>query len=143
MATRKQRKRRDKERRHEYEYVYVDDEGREVDVDEAATAGNGATGSGKRGRALSPRAVTTRAGRVVEPPTWRRVLRRAGLFAPLLAVILYIMPGDNKTAATVLASTAMLMAFFIPFSYAMDSMMYRFAVKRGAKPRGSKDSFRA
>lgn len=143
MATRKQRRRRDKERRHEYEYVYVDDEGREVEVDEAAAASDGAKGSGKRGRAPSPRAVTTSGGRVVEPPTWRRVLRRGALFTPLMALVLYIMPGDNKTAGTVLASTAMLMAFFIPFSYAMDSMMYRFAVKRGAKPRGVKDSSRA
>lgn len=142
MATKKQRRRRSKERRHEYEYVYVDDDGREVEVDEAEVESkNGRKGTPRRGAEPSSRAVTTSAGRVIEPPTWQRVMRRAAIFAPLMAVVLYIMPGENKTLGAILLSTALLMAFFIPFSYMMDSMMYRFAVKRGAKPSGSaKDS---
>lgn len=128
MASKKQKKRREKDRRHEYEYVYVDAEGNEVPV-EADDVASGST----NGKAQVEKAITTRGGRTVDPPSWRRTLRRAAIFAPLMAVVLYIMPGDNKTPATVIASTAMLMAFFIPFSYFMDGLMYRLAIRRGAK----------
>lgn len=138
MATRKQRRRRDKERRHEYEYVYVDDEGREVEVDEAEPESrNGGRAARSAAKPASPRAVTMGSGRVVEPPTWRRVLRRAAIFAPLMAIVLYILPGENKTPGTILASTMMLMAFFVPFSYLMDSLLYRMAVRRGARTGGA------
>jgi hypothetical protein len=130
MASKKQRRRRDKERRHEYEYVYVDEEGRDVAVDEAEPAPS-------NGKSPSAKSVRTGRGRKVDPPSWRRTLRRAAIFAPLIFIILYLLRAKDATTASVLLSVLMLMAFFIPFSYFMDSLMFRLAQRRGAKAGGS------
>jgi hypothetical protein len=129
MATKKQRRRREKERRHEYEYVYVDDEGREVEVDEPEA-------ERKNGKPSSTKAVQAGA-RTVDPPSWRRTLRRAAIFSPLMFVILYLLKPKGSTPGSVVLSVALLMVFFIPFSYFMDSLMFRLAQKRAAKARGS------
>jgi hypothetical protein len=129
MATKKQKRRREKERRHEYEYVYVDDEGREVEVEEPEA-------ERKNGKSPAKRAVQT-GGRTVDPPSWRKTLRRAAIFSPLMFVILYLLRPDNATPGSVVVSVALLMVFFIPFSFFMDSLMYRMAQKRAAKARGS------
>jgi hypothetical protein len=131
MATKKQRRRREKERRHEYEYVYVDDEGREVAVDEEPQP------RGKNGKTPSAKAVHTAGGRTIEPPSWRRTLRRAAIFAPIIFIALYLLRTKDQTIVSVVFSVILLLAFFIPFSYFMDSLMYRLAVKRGAKTGGS------
>jgi hypothetical protein len=130
MATKKQKRRRDKERRHEYEYVYVDDEGQEVEVDEPEP-------ERKNGKASAQKAVKTDRGRTVDPPSWRRTLRRAAIFSPLMFVILYLLKPKGSTPASVLFSVALLMVFFIPFSYFMDTLMFRLAQKRAEKARGS------
>jgi hypothetical protein len=127
MATKKQKRRREKERRHEYEYVYVDEEGREVEVDEAEPGR-------KNGKSPAQRAVRTDRGRQVDPPSWRKTLRRAAIFAPLMFVVVYVL---SKSPAAAVSQTVVLMAFFIPFSYFMDSLMYRFAQRRADKARGS------
>lgn len=129
MATKKQKRRRKKERRHEYEYVYVDDEGREVEVDEPEPAK-------KNGKPTSPRAVQVGA-RTVDPPSWRKTLRRALIFTPLMFIILWLLRPEDSTAGSVALSVALLMVFFIPFSYFMDSLMFRMAQKRAAKARGT------
>jgi hypothetical protein len=129
MATKRQRRRREKERRHEYEYVYVDDEGHEVEVDEPEP-------DRKNGKAPAQRAVRT-GGRTVDPPSWRRTLRRAAMFTPVMFVILYLLKPKGSTPWSVVLSVALLMVFFIPFSYFMDSLMFRLAQKRAAKARGS------
>ena len=129
MAKRKQKRRRAKERRHEYEYVYVDDEGQEVEVDEPdLPAKNGKS----RAKPSTSKAVVA-GGRKVEPPTWRRTLRRAALFAPLMAVVVYLLQGGQRNVGIALWQTVVLMALFIPFSYFMDSVMYRSAQKRAAR----------
>lgn len=130
MASKKQRKRRQKERRHEYEYVYVDEEGREVEVEEAEP-------ERKNGKAPTARSVQTARGRKVDPPSWRRTLRRAAMFAPLMFVILYLLGGKKDGIGPVIFQVVLLMAFFIPFSYFMDSLMFRLAQRRGAKAGGS------
>ena len=129
MATKKQRRRRQKERRHEYEYVYVDDDGREVEVEEPEA-------ERKNGKAPAQRPVKT-GGRTVDPPSWRKTLRRAAIFSPLMFVILYLLKPKGSTPGSVVLSVALLMVFFIPFSYFMDSLMFRLAQKRAAKARGS------
>lgn len=130
MASKKQRRRREKERRHEYEYVYVDDEGREVAVEEAEPAKS-------NGKARTAQSVRTGRGRKVDPPSWRRTLRRAAIFAPLMFVIVYVLGGKSAGIASVIRQVVMLMAFFIPFSYFMDSLMFRMAQRRAAKAGGS------
>jgi hypothetical protein len=127
VASKKQKRRREKERRHEYEYVYVDDEGREVEVDEPEP-------QGKNGKPSPQRSVKSERGRTVDPPSWRRTLRRAAIFAPLMFVIVYVL---SKSPAAAVGQTVVLMVFFIPFSYFMDSLMYRVALKRADKARGS------
>jgi hypothetical protein len=126
VATKKQKRRREKERRHEYEYVYVDDEGREIEVDEPEA-------ERKQAKSGAQRSVRTERGRTVDPPSWRRTLRRAAIFSPLIFVVLYLLRPKDSAAGSVVLSVALLMVFFIPFSYFMDSLMFRMAQKRAAK----------
>jgi hypothetical protein len=121
MPTRKQRRRRAKERRHEYEYVYVDEEGREVEVESEAEEKT-------RSNGRAPRPVT-RAGRVVEPPSWQRVGKRGLLFAPLMFLTITLIDQGTPISVRIL-NTVMLLAFFLPFSYLMDRMLYRASVRR-------------
>lgn len=131
MATRKQRRRRAKERRHEWEYVLVDEQGREVPLEEEkARARDGAAGAGR-----APAAVRAPGGRVIEPPSWGRVLKRAGLFGPLMLIVVYLLKPKGASLATVVVQTLVLLAFFIPFSYLMDALMYRMARKRAQRAR--------
>ena len=125
MPSRKQRRRRQKDRRHEYEYVYVDDEGREVDVpeEEAPISRNG-----KRTQ-NQPRKTPTSGMKEVKPPSLRRVGKRALLFAPLMFLTVTFLSGELTIAQRVV-NTVFLLAFFLPFSYAMDALMYRLYRKR-------------
>jgi hypothetical protein len=126
MATKKQRRRRQKDRRHEWEYVYVDDEGEEVEVEEAESA----TPRKAEARAKAGKKPSGRAGRSVDPPSWRKVGKRGLLFAPLMLIVVYLLQGKNKDPVAAVYQTIVLLAFFIPFSYLMDTMMYRAFRKR-------------
>jgi hypothetical protein len=123
MPTRKQRRRQAKNKRHEYEYVYVDEEGNEVEVDsDSAKAERTAS---RNGRAKpNPRAAAR-----VQAPSWKRVAKRGLIFAPLMFITVMLTSPD----ATVLQQSltaVWLMAIFLPFSYFMDSLMYKRYVKR-------------
>jgi hypothetical protein len=126
VPTRKQRRRRQKGRRHEYEYVWVDDEGREVDVDEAevpparADRKDGKPARDRRGRPV----------RKIDPPSWARVGKRALIFAPFMFLVVWILRPEGATAATAVVQTVVLLGFFLPFSYLMDSLMYRAYLRR-------------
>jgi hypothetical protein len=131
VPSRKQRRRRLKERRHEYEYVYVDEEGREVEAPEEeqpqAAPRGGKSASGRR-------AATTRAGRRIEPPSWNRVGKRGLFFGPVMFLLLHLI-GKNLSLAQQIYETVVLLLVFLPFSYIMDSLMYRSYLKRtGAAP---------
>jgi len=116
VPTRKQRRRRAKERRHDYEYVYVDEEGREVEVDEPGKAPS----KSKNGT----RPVRTRSGRRIDPPSWNRVAKRGLIFAPLMFITIRLLERGEPLAASVFR-TAFLLLVFLPFSYVMDSFLYR------------------
>jgi hypothetical protein len=121
MPTRKQRRRRAKERRHEYEYVYVDEEGREVEVeveDEKAPA--------RKDKRPAP---ASRPGRTVDPPSWKRVGRRALIFAPLMFITIRLLEQDEPISASAFR-TIFLLLIFLPFSYVMDAVFYRSFHKR-------------
>ena len=130
MPTRKQRRRQAKSKRHEYEYVYVDEEGNEVEVAEDDVKAERT--ASRNGRA-KPNPRTAR-GTLVQPPSWQRVAKRGLIFAPLMFVTVMFTSAD----ATLLQQglTALwLLAIFLPFSYFMDSFMYKRYVKRtGATP---------
>ncbi len=151
MPTRKQRRRQQKERRHEYEIVYVDDEGNEVgtEAEPEAKSGGGKgkpessgvrpTGKqqpaprGKQSGAKQP--AGARGPRKIDPPSWGRVGRRAAIFAPIMVIVVYYL---NRNAANpvreTLISSIVLVLFFLPFSYFMDSVMYRQYRKRIGDP---------
>ena len=138
MARRKQRRRREKERRHEWEEVYVDEHGREVPAEALdAARGDGKTrsvdGKPRRG-AARPQA------RQLQPPSWRRVTKRALMFAPFMFVFIWILEPDAPALARVLYALQ-LIVLFIPFSYLIESVTYRAFKRRleraesGAAPR--------
>lgn len=126
MPSRRQRKRRQKDRRHDWEYVYVDEEGNEVETpeDELALSRNG-----KRAAQQQPPKGKASGMREVQPPSWRRVGKRGLIFAPLMFLTVTFLSGDLTIAQRVI-NTAFLLAFFLPFSYAMDALMYRMYRKR-------------
>ena len=116
MPTRKQRRRRAKGRRHDYEYVYVDEQGNEVEVEEPEKAPS----KSKNGKGP----VRTRSGRRIEPPSWNRVAKRGLIFAPLMFITIRLLERGEPLAASVFR-TAFLLLIFLPFSYVMDSFLYR------------------
>jgi hypothetical protein len=124
MPSRKQRRRRAKERRHEWEDVWVDDEGNEIDPpadDEAPARG---------AKRVSAPARRQGGMRHVQPPSWRRVAKRGLIFAPLMFLTVNFL-STSLSMTQKLLQTAFLLAFFLPFSYAMDALMYRMYVRRG------------
>jgi hypothetical protein len=140
MPTRKQRRRRQKEKRHEYEYVYVDADGHEIDVDEQDLEPKGSRRNGGSGATPKPKAQAkkngkaARSGRVVQPPSWTRVARRALIFGPLIFVAFSVL---NKSQSLLgrLAVAAVYTAFFIPFMYLMDRQLYRSYLRRTGQQR--------
>jgi polyferredoxin len=124
MPSRKQRRRREKARRHEWEEVWLDDEGNEIEppADEEATKG-----SAKRSSATARRQGSMRQ---VQPPSWRRVAKRGLIFAPLMFLTVTFLSASLSVSQKIL-QTAFLLAFFLPFSYAMDVFMYRMFLRRG------------
>ena len=136
MPTRKQRRRQQKSRRHEYEYVYVDAEGREVEVDADELDGSASRATKQKDkekpRSASSRAAPARAargGRTIEPPSWRRVLRRTLFMAPVIVLAIMLLGRDLPLGAR-LAQAAFLLLIFVPFSYFTDSLAYRMYRKR-------------
>jgi hypothetical protein len=143
MPTRKQRRREQKNRRHEWEYVYVDDEGHEVEVEEddapaktAKPVGQGTRPSGKPPARPAARGGQSARGapRKIDPPSWRKVGRRAAIFAPIMLVVIYLLRPSNATTASIAVQLLVLLIFFLPFSYFMDTMMYRNYRKRIGDP---------
>ena len=127
MPTRKQRRRRAKDRRHEYEYVFVDDDGNEVDVAPEDPATERA--ASRNGRARPAQQPNVR----VQPPSWRRVGKRGLIFAPLMFVTVMFID-TSLELWQVAVQTVWLLAIFLPFSYFMDSFMYRRHQRRAGEP---------
>jgi hypothetical protein len=127
MPSKKQQRRRQKLKRHEYEEVYVDEEGNELapEVAEELVAASPA----KNGKPAGAQ-PTRRGGRAIEPPSWRRTGRRGLLFFPLMLLTVFLLAGDNVTTLGKIVQTIALMAFFLPFSYFMDTMVWRAAQRR-------------
>ena len=127
MPTRKQRRRREKLQRHEYEYVVETEEG-ELPLGEARERGDE---SGRRNaREPQPR---DRRGRPIAKPSLQRVLKRAAIFAPILAVFVYLSRPEGFTTASIVFNVGLLLAFFIPFSYMIDVLIYRVMLRRAQR----------
>src|SRR5205085_11369677 len=74
-----------------------------------------------------------RAGREIQPPSWRRVRNRALIFAPVMFVVVWLLGGAKVSPAGKLIETVFLLGFFLPFSYAVDALAYRSYRKRLAR----------
>lgn len=135
MPSRKQRRRRTKDRRHDYEYVYVDDEGKEVEADDVPQPSRNGTGT-RAAKKDAP--IRVAGGRVVKPPSWQRAVKRGLIFAPAMFGILYVLNRGNQPPAAIIFNTLVLLAFFIPFGYLMDRVMYRTYVKKQAAAKTAK-----
>jgi hypothetical protein len=128
VATKKQRRRREKLQRHEYEYVVETDEGEEVVVEQPRTA--------PKEPAKKPGQVVDARGRVLQPPSWSRVLKRGAIFGPILALLVFLTGGSLTTGAKVL-NIVLLLLIFLPFSYLVDMLIYRSVKRRQEKGAGS------
>jgi hypothetical protein len=124
MPTRKQRRRRAKELRHEY--VWEDEEGNELDPEEAR--------GGSASRSQRSQRPAARTGREPQAPSWRRTLKRGVVFAPVMFVVVYLLSNDLALSDQ-LIQTALIVAVFIPFSYLLDGLMWR-SYKRRMERRG-------
>jgi len=130
MPSRKQRRKREKLQRHEYEYVLETEDGEEVlerPPELEATEKNG-----KPRKAVA--GPVDRHGKPIAKPSFRRVLRRTAIFAPLIAIFIYITAPD-LTVAGLVVNVALLLAFFMPLSYVVDTFVYRMLWRRYEKSR--------
>lgn len=134
MATQKQRRRRAKEKRHEYELVFVDEEGVERPVEREETprkpVGRGGKAINAKGQKKPSSSGSTRRGRTLQPPSWRKVLKRGAIFAPIFFATVLLLGGGKITYAGAIVQTCLLMAVFVPFSYFMDRVVWRQQQKR-------------
>ena len=132
MPSRKQRRRREKLQRHEYEYVVETDEGEEI-VERPVERDKKRDGD-KRG---DKREKPARGGRTreVPKPSMQRVLKRTAFFLPLALVMVFLL-GKSLSTQQKVSQAALLLAFFIPFSYVVDVFMYRAYQRRQAKRGG-------
>jgi hypothetical protein len=140
MPSRKQRKRRQKELRHEYEFVVVDEDGQEVEVDPDELRAQReekererASQAARDGKKPAGRAATARDGRgrpirEIQPPSWRRVWKRAAFFGVFMLVALAFINKGHPTQAILLA--LIYGALFVPFLYLMDRVQYRQYLRR-------------
>ena len=132
MPTKKQRRRREKGKRHEYEYVWVDDEGREIEVDEDAAPDASAPARRANGRRAAKKTPPSTRG--IQPPSWRRVLKRALIFVPLMFIAITVLPGgDELTTAGKALVTLQWALILIPFMYLMEVVSYRVWKRRAEK----------
>jgi hypothetical protein len=132
MPSRKVRRRRAKLQRHEYEYVIETPEGEEIPVERPTERERAGDGKSKKDRA-----PIDKGGREIPKPTLQRVMRRSAIFAPLLFVVVYITSPDMEIGAMVL-NVALLLAFFIPFSYLVDVFVYRMLTRRQRRAQAGK-----
>ena len=127
MANRKQRRRKEKGKRHEYEVVYVDDEGNEIEPAPTERQPRREREQQRGNQRRQPERGP------IQPPSWRRTGKRSLIFAPIMfATVLLISPDDQSMPAKVV-QTLVLLALFLPFSYFLDSMLWRSQQRRLSK----------
>jgi len=132
MASKKQRRREEKLRRHEYEWVLPTEEGEQVvNPRELRAEKEAARPAPAKGATAARPAARGRAGRPVQPPSWKRAAKRMGWIGPVFFVFLEFTGGKNKPPIGVSLGWALaLTVLFIPITYYIDRFAYRSYVKR-------------
>jgi hypothetical protein len=131
MANRKQRRRREKGKRHEYEVVYLDDEGNEVDYEPDESEPRRERAAGRERAEPSGRGA-------IQPPSWSRTAKRGLIFAPIMFATVLLISPDDATIGGQVVQALLLLALFLPFSYFLDSVLWRSHRRRLAKPTGTR-----
>jgi hypothetical protein len=131
MPSKKVRRRRQKLQRHEYEYVVETEEGEEIALERPVEREKGA--DGKPSKVSGP---IDRRGRPVARPTWQRSFRRTAIFAPFIFIFLFVTGGDDLTIFGVVLNTLVILAFFLPFSYFVDRLIYNALWRKQERARG-------
>ena len=139
MPSRKQRRKREKLQRHEYEYVLETEEGEEV-IEGPRSAETRSEANGKAEK--EPTGLVDRRGRPIQKPSLQRVLKRTAIFGPLIAVFIVFTAGDDLTAVGLIFNVALLLAFFMPFSYMVDTFVYRMLLRKHEKDRAARKAAR-
>ena len=85
---------------------------------------------GKRSSGSTTRSSGGRRGREAQPPSWRKVLKRGAIFAPIFLATVMLLGGGKLTLPGAIVQTVLLLAVFVPFSYFMDRVVYRQQLKR-------------
>ena len=134
MASKKQRRRREKLQRHEYEYVLETEEGEEIPLESPRSSER--TRNGKT-PARAPDVPLDRRGRPVQKPSFERVLKRTAIFAPLIAAFIYFTTRDI-TLGGLIFNVVLLLAFFMPFTYFVDLLVYRMIMRRAAREKAAR-----
>lgn len=142
MPSRKQRRRREKGFRHEWEYVEVDPEtGEEREIAPAELRADKPKRERPAAQAKGKQQPARRGRREPQPPSWNRVIKRTAMFAPLMALFIYWTNSNSKNGGSgsqIVLSTLILILFFAPFSYVVDSWTYKLWVKRTTQPKAKK-----
>src|ERR1700720_1139983 len=129
MPTRKQRRRREKSFRHEYGFVTYDEEGNEVEVEPSALRA-------EKQKPDKPKAKSSsggrRPGRVPPLPSWRRSLRRGGIWGGVMFVVVVAF-FRTKPLAGPIAIGGLYAIAFVPLTYWIDRFAYRSYLKRSGK----------
>ena len=60
-------------------------------------------------------------------------MRRGLIFFPLMLLTVFLLSGDEISTVGKVTQTVVLMAFFLPFSYFMDSFLWRAYQRRLAR----------
>jgi hypothetical protein len=115
--------------------MYLDEDGVEqpVERDDAPRKPPGRLGRGTtsaKSQATQPARKGGRRGREAQPPSWRRVLRRGAIFAPIFLATVMLLGGKAMTFQRAIPQTILLIGVFVPFSYFMDRLMWRQQQKR-------------
>jgi len=100
--------------------------------DPAAESSDATEKNGKPRKAVA--GPVDRHGKPIAKPSFRRVLRRTAIFGPLIAIFIYITAKDLSPAGLVL-NVLLLLAFFMPLSYVVDTVVYRMLWRRYEKSR--------
>jgi hypothetical protein len=135
VPSRKQRRKREKLQRHEYEYVIETEEGEEIVERPRLNEASSAAANGKAEK--EPTGLVDRRGRPIQKPSLQRVLKRTAIFAPLIAVFI-VLTADGVTVAGLIFNVVLLLAFFMPFSYMVDTFVYRMLLRRHEKDRAAR-----
>ena len=133
MPSKKVRRRRQKLQRHEYEYVVETEEGEEIPLERPTEREKSSDG-----RAAKDSGPIDRRGRPVAKPTFQRSLRRTAIFAPFIFLFLYVTSGNDLTMFGVVINTIVILAFFLPFSYFVDRLIYNALWRRQERARAGR-----